>query len=181
MIPALLLTLLLQGQDDGLQRALERGDYRQAWQQLEQLPQGLERERARVAILYRAGDPGAALEAARSALREAPADLELLNRACAAALWLQEGPRSLQLAVRLRAAIAAASLTPEQRAAWEASQENLEAQARAAGQHAQALQAAVARARGVALGVLVLSAALLGLGARRGAQGAQGRSSSPDS
>lgn len=172
---ALLLALAAQ---ESVPSALEAGDYARAWQLAEQAPSVLERARGHSEVLYRAGDPAGALQAAREGLEEAPTDLELLYRATGAALWLEEPGLARTLADRLGAAVSAAELPPEHRPGWESAARDFRAQASRLAERDATRRAAVTRARvttamvGLALVGVLAGIALLG-------RGGQGRSSSP--
>jgi len=172
---ALTLMLGLAAQDDSMavRPLLEQGDYAAAWERQAAEPDALRRARMRCEILYSAGDPAGALEAAREGLRHAPGDLELLHRACSAALWMGDSRAAEEEARELERALSQAVLAAENRPAWE---ENVRAFRRRAGElsaHEAMRDASAARARRTALVALVTAVgALLGLSA-------QGRSSRP--
>src|SRR6185503_6730933 len=104
MITLLLTGALLfaQGEaDNRLRRSLEAGEFLAAWEQAESAPDPSLGSRWRSEILYRAGDPAGALEAAREGLTAAPDDLELSFRATASALWLRDAEAALEHVGRL--------------------------------------------------------------------------------
>jgi hypothetical protein len=172
-----LLVLALSPQDGStVERALESSDFSLAWQLMESEQDSLEQARWRTEILYRAGDPSGALEAAREGLAADPADLRLLLRATGAALWLQDELASSSYAPRLRSAVQESkALTPEERPAWLELSADLIARSEELERHAGARDRAVSRSRWISFAGLGLLIAMIGWNVRPG----YGRSSSP--
>jgi len=134
--------------------ALAAGRFDRAWRALEDEPDPVRRARGRAEVLYRAGDPGEALRAAREGLATAPDDLELLHRATAASLWLADARSARSWVERLAEAVGKSSLAGENRRAWEASVASFRRQCDELAAAAEAREAAVRRARWLALGAL---------------------------
>jgi hypothetical protein len=132
--------------------------------------------RSKAEVLYRAGDPAAALACCLEGLRHAPEDLELLHRAASSALWLGEPGAASDLAGRLRRALGRSTLAPEHRPAWESASEDLTRRAAELIDHERTRARALSRARALAFLGLGVAVAALMVGAVRQAQG---RSSSP--
>ncbi len=156
---------------DHHQRALEEaeaGRLGSAWAEMLAETDRARQLRARTEILYRAGDPAGALQAAEQGLEHAPADLELLHRGCSAALWLQDGERAADLALRLQQAVLGAELLPEHRRVWEEASLSLREAAGELVQRDSLRERAFRRARWTAAAVLAIAVlALFGLSARR--------------
>lgn len=179
ILPAGLLVLLggwSAPQD--VDAALADGDYARAWRLADQAPDERTRARARSQVLYRAGDPAGALQAARAGLRASPQDLELLYRATGAALWLEDPDLVRQFAARLGAAVDGADLGPEHRPGWEAALRDYQEQEQHLVRRESARLAAVRRARWTAVAVLLALAGLV-LGVAFAGRADQGRSRSP--
>jgi hypothetical protein len=170
------LLMLAVPPQDGIERALESSDFSLAWQLMESEQDSLEQMRWRTEILYRAGDPSGALEAAREGLAANPADLRLLLRATGAALWLQDERASSSYAPRLRSAVQESeALTPEERPAWLELSAGLTARSEELERHAAARDRAVSRSRWISFAGLSLLIAMIGWNVRPG----YGKSSSP--
>jgi hypothetical protein len=119
----------------------------------------IRRARARVEILFRAGDLPGALREASEGLRTAPADRILLRRAVELETALRIPHRAAEHVEALRQAIARDALGPEERRAWDALALGLAGEVEALGAHDRRMRAAAIRARWVAV---VLLAGLLG-------------------
>lgn len=177
--PLLAIGLWLAPQADltEVRAAVAAGDYPRAWELTGQLRDELLRARARSEVQYRAGDPSGALAFARGGLDDHPDDLELLFRASSAALWLQESALANLYVARLEVAVTAsrARFTPDEAAAWAATVEDFRERTRNLASHEEARGRAVARARALSIGTLMLVLCLVAWTARRN----YGRSSSP--
>jgi hypothetical protein len=175
--PLLLLLLLVARQEPtSVEAALDAGDFALAWEAMEAEKDPLEQARWRTEILYLAGHPSGALDAARGGLRLAPAHLSLLFRATGAALWLQDERASAEYADRLSRAVEESDeLAVEDRTAWQDLSADFLGRSKELERHAADLDRAVSRSRWISFSGLCLLLALIGWSARP----AYGRSSSP--
>jgi hypothetical protein len=129
-------------------------------------PDATARARARVEILYRAGDLPGALRECLAGLRLAPGDRTLLWRALELETALRLPDLAGDHARRLRQAVAEGTLDAEARAGWERETARLSAEALEIEEHEANLRSAVHRARGLSLAVLgVAVAAMIALAA----------------
>lgn len=167
--------LATQASVDHVRETLAAGDYHAAWEALRGEPEELTRSRIRAEILYRAGDPAGALNAARAGLGIDPAQIELLFRAAGAAIWLEDEVDAAEYSRRLlRAAEALPEEAPERRA-WRDAARSLAARSEALTTRQEELIRSVARLRLAALaGVASWLTALWFVLRQR-----QGKSSSP--
>jgi tetratricopeptide (TPR) repeat protein len=174
---ALGLAALVLGEGGGWKEALEARDFARAWAEVEREPLGVPRQVARAEILYRAGDPAAALDAAEEGLQHDPEQFELLFRAAGAALWLERPAAALEYVGRLERALEGphASLRPEDAAAWRAASGSFRSRADELERHALAMRHALATSRALAVAVVGAVFALLAGVFGRG----YGRSSKP--
>jgi len=159
--------VFLQGAPDW-RGALEAGDFRAAWQAAQDQA-GLERARAELCILYKAGDPAGAWSAAQRGLAESPQDLEFLFYATGAALWLGGADAAQLSSARLLAAVAGANLGAQERAAWESTARSYAQAALELERGAATRASALRRSKLVALAGLGLALAGLLYLARQGA------------
>lgn len=159
----------------GVRARLDAGDYVGAWHAALEQPSGRETWLARCEVLHRAGDPGAALAAAREGLRESPGDLDLLYWAASSSIWLSDGELASSFSERLgkRVEEAVPGLPPGDAGAWEGAVQDFRARSVALVEHARTLDASVQRARGLVGGVGFLLVLGLAWVSR------QGRSRSP--
>jgi len=137
-------------------------------------PDATIRSRARVEILYRAGDLPGALSEALSGLQRSPADRILLRRALELETALRMADRASAHAEELERAVRREPLDEEARRWWEREAAALSAQVKELREHQASLDRATARARWVSLAVLgavtAASLALAGFRPRRGAR-----------
>ena len=126
----------------------------------EQVEGQLERATARSAIFFEARDFGSALSEISEGLQVDPESLILLWRAAASELWLADGQRARGFNERLRAAIAAADLSEDERAGWFAAADEFEARARDLLSLEEAGKRSLVRAR-LTVGVIALGGLLL--------------------
>lgn len=155
-----LALLALQG-TGSWQAALEEGDFRKAWQQVQALGGGAEGARAEARILYQAGDPAAAWRAARRGLELSPGDLELHFFSAGSALWLGEPDAAREATVAFAGAVERAALSSEDRPAWEQSVGEFALQAETLTRAELARGRALFLARASALGGLAAAVCLL--------------------
>lgn len=136
-------------------------------------PDATIRSRARVEILYRAGDLPGALREALGGLQRAPADRILLRRALELETALRMPDPARTHAEELERAVRRDTLDEEARRWWEREAAALSEAAKRMQEHQASLVSATSRAQWVSLGVLgaVLAAsiALLGSHPRDGA------------
>jgi hypothetical protein len=166
---ALLLALLLLARQEStsVETALAAGDFALAWDAMEADTDPLERARWRTEILYLAGHPSGALDAARAGLQLSPEHLWLLFRATGAALWLQDERARAEYANRLRRAVQQSDeLAIEDRPAWQELSVDFLARSEELERHAAALDRAVSRSRWISFTGLCLLLALIGWSAR---------------
>jgi hypothetical protein len=151
----------------------ERPD--RAFAEASALADPVERARALVEILYRAGDLPGAFREAKIGLVGRPDDLQLLRRTLQlqTALRIEAGAR--ERGRRLQAAVAEAGLDVEARNRWEVEARDLAAEVARLEERGQALDRANARARIVAV-LLLAALTVLGLVlAASGSEAAQPR------
>jgi len=168
---ALLLVLVAPASDQDLERARElraAGRLGEAWEALARVDDTVAAERERVELYYAAGDFGAALAHAEAGLALAPADLGLLHRALSLTGWVGDPERMDTYLERLGRALPGADLAADERATWDGELARFRERRRELGQRIERREAAVARARGGSLTVLVGVLAALGLLARGG-------------
>ena len=117
------------------------------------------RARARVEILFRAGDLPGALRETLGGLEAAPDDRELLRRALELETALGLPGRAGEHAARLEAAVREATLDEEARRWWERESAALAEGVRRMNSHEASLESATTRARWTSLLVLTALAA----------------------
>lgn len=176
MIAVALSLALGLAQVAGWREALATEDYAKAWALSRAEPDGLSKYLARAEILYRAGDPVGALDAAEAGLRIDSKHLGLLYRATASALWLEQGPLASEYSVRFEASVnAAVTFGDGEREEWKKAAVDLRSGSVGLNLHIEEIRRALLLAKGMAYGglalALLLTAALAGPG--------YGRSSTP--
>lgn len=160
----------------GVRSLLASGDYFGAWKAAETQMSGREAWLARCEILFRGGDPPRALAAARSGLKEAPGDLDLLYWATNASIWLGDGDSTQFYLLELEASVEKAMpvWTPSEAEAWTRAKEDFSASSLALTRHDQALENAVSNARWLCVGSL-LAVVLVATWATRSGYGRSSR------
>jgi hypothetical protein len=129
----------------------------------------IERARARVEVLYGAGDLPGALAEARAGLSLDPDDLALLRRVCQLEAALRDSAGAAAHLERLVRALGRASPDPGSRSWWETEVAALTREVELVLEHAREADAAIARARAVSfavLGLAVVAILVLGLASR---------------
>jgi len=175
LLAATIASLCLQGGLQHAREALAAGDYHAAWELGSAEPAVLDRCRSRAEILYRAGDPSAAMREARAGLEVEPGQLELLYYASGAAIWMEDGPSALDYSARfLRAAKTMDEGDSEAKRAWLDAARDFSSRSSDVSERNESLRRAEARLRSVAFVVVALWSLALVLVVR-----AQGRSSKP--
>ena len=151
----LLASSIVQGDPERARAELEAGRYGNAWAESAALADSLQRGRLQSAILFRAGDQAGALAAAEQGLALAPSDLELLQRAAAAAIWLGDPSTARELVRRLDQALPGLELEPDALAAWEREARDLSRWTEELQAHDDARRGVLLRGRVVAVTLLV--------------------------
>lgn len=174
MIAAALALLISQGDPafDAVAAALGERRLGEAYALLGTIADPALAARAEADLWYFARDFGASLAAAERGLAVAPDDLFLLHRAASAALWLRDAGRATRHAAHLGSALAAAELSPEERAWWTGAGDDLAASAGELSAAAEERERLHRRARATALAALAGS--VLALGALARSPGAHG-------
>jgi hypothetical protein len=144
-----------------VREAIDRGRLDQALARAAEIEDASVREQWRFHVLYSGGDLSSALADSLAAVREHPADRELLGNAAIAATALGQGALADELCARWRAAIEAQTSDPEQRTALLGKAREVAAQAHDAAGVDAAAQRALGSARAAALALLALSCAAL--------------------
>lgn len=162
---AFLACVAIQAIPARFQEALAVGDFPAAWALLEAAPAGIETSLARTELLVKAGDPARALEAASAGLALDPGHLELLYHATYCAVWLQDPRSSAELSQRLMRAVEErlSSASPEERAAWQESGQDLAEKSRALAIRVRTKDRVLFRLRAVSIGGLVVLLGIVGL------------------
>ena len=158
---AIILAALLCAQS-GLARAreaLRQGDYYGAWNAIALEPEDLDRAQGVAEILYEAGDPAGALNAARAGLAIDPKRIELIYCAAGAAIWLEDGLRAIAYSERLLGA-AQTIADGECRSGWERMAQSYVAKSQSLMMRERVLDRALRRAQMLAgfsnIGVVVI-------------------------
>jgi len=149
----LLAGFAAQASLEQLRSELGAGDYHSAWQELASEPDDLMRTRMRAEILYRAGDPVGALDAARAGLEIDPEQLDLLYYAAGSSVWMEDESDAVEYSSRLlRAAEALKAEPSEEQRAWKEAARGLAARSGALIERRNDLSRSLARLRFVGLG-----------------------------
>jgi hypothetical protein len=162
----------------GLERAREAlaaADYHSAWEAIGAERDELARWQGRADILYGAGDPAGALEAARAGLALDPVNIGLLYHAARATVWMEDREGAVAYSGRLlRAADGVGDADSAERRGWQQAAADLVARSEALAARERELDRTLVRLRSASVAGVVLWLFLLWSVLR-----AQGRSSKP--
>jgi len=158
---AVSLGLLLSQDLRAAELAWRTGDYKSTVLELQRLDPSAEVEYFWANLYYECGLPALALEHVDAGLLHEPAHLGLLHRATSTNLWLGEPEATLRCAEELAAAIAASSLSANDRPGWESAVEDFRQRATELGISQEDRDAAVLRSQFVAAGIVILGLGLL--------------------